>query len=85
MEKLEIKKTALALGLLFGLMHLIWVVVVGIFGETAMKLVANMHFLSISGVSFSIGTAILGVVLAFISGYITGAVFAWIYNKLGTE
>lgn len=81
--KLKIKQTAISVGVIFALMHLIWVIVIAVFQGSSVKSLANIHFIEgISALPFNIGIAIVGVILAFICGLITGAVFAWIWNKL---
>ncbi len=82
--KIGINKTGLALGILSGLMHFAWITYVWAFKDNALNFISNIHFLNITGSSISLtfGTAIMGIILAFVSGYITGVIFAWIWNKL---
>jgi len=82
--KIEINKTGLALGILSGLMHFIWVISVWVFKDNALNFLFKIHFVNITSsvLSLGLGTAIIGIVLAFITGYITGVIFAWIWNKL---
>lgn len=79
--KLNIKTAALSFGILFGLGHLVWVILVGIFGEGVMEFIAGLHFVDFTALPFNFGWAILGVILAFVWGLVVGAVFAWIWNK----
>jgi len=82
--KIEINKTGLALGILSGLMHFIWVISVWVFKDNALNFLSRIHFVNITGsvLNVGLGTAIIGIALAFITGYITGVIFAWIWNKL---
>lgn len=82
--KIGINKAGLAVGILSSLMHFSWIVYVFALKDNALKFISNIHFLNITGssINFALGTAILGIVMAFVVGYVTGAVFAWIWNKL---
>lgn len=81
-------QTGLTLGTLFGLMHLLWVLAVGLgLGQGVADywhqkhFVTDMHTLG----AFGISNAIIGIVLALISGYIIGWVFAALWNWFGTK
>lgn len=41
-----------------------------------------MHFIGliVPITTFSVGSALLLVLMAFVGGYISGAVFAWVWN-----
>lgn len=80
---LNANKTGKAFSAFFGLIHLIWVLVVA--SGSAQALVnwkMRMHFLSmpVTVGSFSFGTAVGLVVLAIIGGYVFGYIFAGIWN-----
>ncbi|MBI4440405.1 hypothetical protein HY638_05520 [Candidatus Woesearchaeota archaeon] len=88
--KTTLNKTqfGLALGTLFGALHLLWVISVG--GKIAQGLVDywhGVHFLTEVHTigAFSIGPAIIGVIIAFISGYVLGWVFAALVNWYGKK
>jgi len=84
MKKMNVNKLGFSLGILFALMHLTWVLSVVIFGEKAAQYLAGLHFLTdiISTLPVTVGMTFLGLVLAFVSGYVIGSVFALIWNKL---
>lgn len=80
-NEIGVNKLGLVVGIVFALMHLTWVLTLAIFGQPAKNFIANIHFieaLNILPVTF--GMAIGGITLAFVSGYITGVVFAWVWN-----
>ncbi len=83
--KLKASKVGMALGLFVALLHVVWEVV--IYSGNAQKLVTwklGMHSLNnpFTVSAFNATTAIELVILAFIGGYILGAVFAWIWNSV---
>jgi len=82
--KLDIKKSALALGLLFAVWHLGWLLAVAVFGNAFVEWTMDMHLISlpIPIAPFDFITLVIGVISAFICGALTGAVFALIWNKL---
>ena len=82
--KFDVKKAALALGLLFAVWHLGWVLAVAIFGQGFVEWTMSMHFISmpIPVAAFDFVTLLVGVICAFICGALTGAIFALIWNKL---
>jgi len=82
--KIEVNKTGLAVGSLFGLMHFAWIGSVWAFKDDAFNFLSSIHFLNITGsvTNVELGTAIIGIVLAFVTGYVAGIVFAWVWNKL---
>ena len=87
-EEVNKNHLGLVLGSLTGLMHLIWVIVVGFgLGQSLANFWHSLHFLgdmhTIAG--FSFGTAVLGVILAFAGGYVVGFVFATLWNWLGEK
>lgn len=79
-----VKKTAITLGLVFALYHLGWAVLVAIGGSGFVNWITAIHFIStpLATSTFDLATLIIGLVAAFIDGAITGAVFAYIYNRL---
>ncbi|MBI1961241.1 MAG: hypothetical protein HYS45_00900 [Parcubacteria group bacterium] len=82
--KLSQKTAGLSLGSLFGLMHLGWVLAVAAgAGQQLADWWSAKHFVAgdYTVGAFSLGIAILGVILAFVFGYITGWVFAWLWNR----
>ncbi len=80
-------RMGLSLGSLFALMHFLWVLVV-FFGwaEALSKNVLTAHFFkgeTVVVADFSFTLAVLGVLGAFLCGYIIGWVFAWLWNGFG--
>lgn len=83
MTTLNAKQTGLTLGLFFAILHALWAIIVAAnYGQTLASWKLGMHFLSMSVqvTSFSIGTAIMLVIAAFVGGYVAGWVFAKIWN-----
>lgn len=85
MAKMNAKKAGLATGIVFALWHVLWIAIVGLgYGQGTLDSMMRMHFLSapwaITG--FNIANALILLVVALISGYITGWLFAKIWNKL---
>ncbi len=84
MEKLNKNAVGLSLGIIFLIVHLLWIIaVVGGFAETLIVWWNNSHFIhtNMTVTNFYIGTALLTLIRAFIGGYIIGWIFAFIYNK----
>ncbi len=82
---LDVKKTAFASGILLGLWHLMWslLVAAGI-AQSLYNWILALHFISLPLVitAFDMGTAITLVVVTTITGAVIGAVFAWLWNNL---
>lgn len=80
------KQAGLSLGILFGLMHLTWLLaLVTGWAELLMNLMMKYHFVSKTYQigSFDLGIGIVGLVGAFLCGYLTGWIFAYIWNRSG--
>lgn len=81
-------QAGIALGALFGLMHTLWVVVVGLgFGQSVLNALEAGHFItsnySITG--FDPMTAVFGIMGAGITGYLIGWTFIYTYNFTGKK
>ncbi len=79
-------RMGLAAGSLFATMHFLWIVVVALgIGKVLVDEVISIHFFTgaFNILEFSLGMALFGVVGAFISGYVTGWVFACFWNLFG--
>ena len=88
MQKLNIHKFALVIATFVGLVHLVWVLLVGTgLAEGKVKFALGMHFLSVpfTLLPFSWGGGLVLVVLSSIGGYIIGTVFGYIWNKVGVK
>lgn len=85
MASLNTHKTALAVGSVFGFMHLVWSLMVAIgLAQPWIDFILGLHFLQISYSiqPFNAGTALLLVVVTFAVGYVVGWVFSTIWNRL---
>lgn len=81
-------QAGLTLGLLSGVTHFLWVILAAFgLGQGFANFVHSMHFLSdmhtVMGISWGFG--ILGIVIAFVSGYVMGFVFAALWNWIGEK
>lgn len=81
-------QTGIALGVLFGLMHTLWVAVVSAgFGQQVIDALESGHFLSsaYSITAFNPVNSLTGIAGAFVAGYIIGWIFVKIYNLAGKK
>lgn len=86
MTELSWNRAGIALGLLFTVMHAAWLVLVlaGL-GDATIAVLGGAHFVTAqhSMLAFDAVAALFGIVGAFVSGYVIGAVFAIIWNAAG--
>lgn len=77
-------RTGLALGTFVGLIHLVWVLVLGLGGSGFITWVMGMHFISepITFLTFSWKGGLVLIVLSAVVGYVVGNVFAYIWNRV---
>ncbi len=78
--KLSVKAFGLSCGIVWGLVILLatwWLLFYGTPGE----LISKLESIYI-GYTFTWFGGVIGMVWGFVSGFILGAVFAWLYNKL---
>jgi hypothetical protein len=78
-------RTGLALGGLIGLWHFVWAALVAVgAAQFLVDLVLRLHFLqvSVSIAPFDLGVAAVLVALTFGVGFVLGAVFALLWNRL---
>lgn len=83
--KLQEKQVALALGVFVGGLHLIWALLIALgFAQGLMDFVYGIHMLNNPFIvaPFSVGTAVLLVVVTFVVGYVGGWIFARLWNYL---
>lgn len=81
-------QAGIALGMLFGLMHALWVAAVGAgFGQPVTNILESGHFLSstYTTTAFDPVTAATGIVGAAVTGYLIGWIFIYIYNLTGEK
>lgn len=81
-------QAGITLGLLFALMHTGWLALVatGLAGPV-MNAIEQAHFLSLQHTVLTptLPTVIAGIIGAFITGYIFGAAFAFLWNMAGKK
>lgn len=88
MQKLNINRVGQTMSAFVGLVHLLWVTVVGMgFAGAKLNFFLGMHFLSVpfTVLNFSWTGGLILVILSMIGGYIIGSVFAFIWNKVGAR
>jgi len=81
-------KTAIAVGTVTGLWHLVWVTLVGVgWAKPVLDFILELHFLKISYVlaPYSAVTAGSLVIITFAIGALFGLVFALVWNWLTLE
>ena len=81
-------RMGLALGSISALFHLLWIIAVAAgSGKILADWLHNMHFIADIHIinEFTIATAFVGVLLAFISGYISGYIFSAFWNFFGKK
>ncbi len=81
--RFDVRALAVTCGVLWGAtvcLGTLWLLAFGYHGE----LISNLdHFYF--GYSFSVGGAFVGLVWGFVDGLVCGAVFGWLYNRLGAR
>jgi hypothetical protein len=81
---LSANKAGISLGALFALMHTLWSLLFASgLGANIHEYIRGMHYIGTQTMyaPFNLASAIIGVVLAAITGYIIGCGFAWIWNQ----
>ena len=84
-DKINVNRLGLVLGSFFALFHLVWILLVlSGFAKQFLDYALSLHFMSdvYSIGAFSFGTAAMLLVFTFASGYVFGAVFALVWNKI---
>ncbi len=80
---LNVKKTALVVGLSAAILYAFWAILIGIGGTGYFKIWQKIHLVAVSTVpEFSVGYALLGLIWHFVAGALAGALFAWLWNKI---
>ena len=87
-DEINKNQLGLTLGIVFTILHALWVIIVWVgLGKSVVDWMHSIHFLSdvhtITAVS--LGTAVIGIIVAFVSGYVLGWVFAAIWNLVGEK
>jgi hypothetical protein len=86
--KLNTHQSGMTLGSLFALMHLGWLLLLGLrMGQWSSNMMHNMHFMNDTHDIGMFGWegAFLGLIGAFVSGYVIGYVFARLWNLFGNK
>ena len=89
MEKINVKAFALASASTFGVVSIVCALLFWIAPAFALNLFNNVvhgiDLTSITKTSFSLSSAIIGLILAIILGYLLGALLAVFYNKFAAK
>lgn len=89
-DKISPKQLGLTIGILAGLMHLIWVLLIGLFSssvQSTLDWIFLLHLIQPVYVltGFNWISLIVLTVLAFVGGYISGYIIAAVYNWAGKK
>jgi len=85
MKELNKNNIGLSLGIIFVAIHVLWfIILVAGFGQHFLSWIIETHFIKINIeiIEFNLFLGIMTLIRAFVVGYITGWLFAFIYNKL---
>lgn len=85
MNHLNPRRTGLALGYLFGGVHLLWAIAIGLgWGQLAVDFMfwAHMIHLPITVGPFDMSAAVTLIIVTFVAGYVLGYAFARIWNRV---
>ena len=88
MEKIDKNKTGLTFGLLTGLFHLFWSILVALgLAQALVNFIFTIHMLNISitVMPFDVIKALLLIIVTFVVGYIFGWLMAFFWNKCFKE
>ena len=83
--KLKKHRAGVAVGIFAGLCHLVWVIIVGLgLGQIVLDRIHNVHHLTnpYTVTSLEVANAIILVAMAGVVGYLSGWVFAGLWNRL---
>ena len=85
MNKLDMNRTGLVVGSLMGVIHLAWVILVGLGGAQGfMDWIFRLHMITppYQVLPFDLGSAVTLLVAVFVIGYAAGWVLAYIWNRI---
>ncbi len=86
MPKLKPNNVGLSLAIVSALFYLACAFFIAVAPGAALSIFNSLFhgidFTSIAKTSFTFGETIVGLVVLFVTAYIVGVVYAWIYNKL---
>jgi len=86
--QLNKNQAGLSLGFISALCHLLWVLAVALgFGQQVLNWILSAHFITDGSIAgpVTFGAAILGVVMAFVWGYLAGFVFIAFWNMFAKK
>ncbi len=86
MEKLSINKTGYVVGILSVIFYLVCSIWGGMFASVTLK-EFHFNFLQIAypWFSYTVGGYMIGFIEAAIYGWVTGALFVWLYQTINIE
>ncbi len=85
MKKLSPNSVGLVVGSTFGLVHLMWSMLVMMgWAQGLMDFIFSLHFLSNPYVlqMFDVGKALMLIAVTFVVGYVLGLIFTGIWNMM---
>jgi len=85
---LDNNRVGLTAAVVFSGIHLVWALLVSLgLAKPLADFMFGLHFMQnpMAMASFSLGNALMLVVLAFAVSYVFGWLFAFVYNKLGSK
>ncbi len=85
MQKVQVHKVGLVFGAFFGIVHLIWSLMIALgLAQGFMDFIFKLHMITPVYViaPFSMTAALTLIIVTAIIGYIFGCVAAWLWNKL---
>ena len=83
--KLNIKKTAMTVGVFAGGIHLAWVILIATgVAQPLINFISWAHMISVPYqiTGFGLTQAVTLIVLTSLMGFIFGWMFAWVWNKM---
>lgn len=88
MRKINPSTTALSVGLILGLWHSMWVILVGLgLAKPLLDFILQLHFIEVQYqlAPYAALTALMLVAVTFAVGFVFGFLFAVIWNSLARE
>jgi len=85
MKKCKCNKPALVVGLFVAIMHALWAFLVAIgVGQTYLDWIFPLHFINnaYTVLTFNLFSALLLIVVAFVSSYVATLLFVWLWKKI---
>ncbi len=82
-DEINKNKLGLVAGIFLAILHAFWAIIVAVgVAQTSLDWIFPMHFVNstFSVATFNIGNALILIVLAFVGGYVSGWIFACLWN-----